>query len=201
MNKMSPFLPAIILIAGLCFSCSAKRTVILVPNPDGQTGKAEISTADGKQLLESPYAMTTYTTGKQSPSVVQTASPEYIESIFAQALAAEPLPSEKFIIYFNTSTNVPTEESLATIAKVIESIKRRNAFSIKISGHADATGSSQVNDRLSNARARAISGILIQKGVAASKIEVSSHGKGNQLIPTADGVAEPRNRRVEVVVR
>jgi outer membrane protein OmpA-like peptidoglycan-associated protein len=201
MNRPSTFLPVIFLIAGLCSSCSAGRTVILVPDHDGQTGKADVITAGGKQTLESPFAMTTYTTGKQAPSAVKTASPEYIKATFAQTLSAEPPPSERFIIYFNSSTNQVNPESQETITKIIETIKRRNAFSIKISGHTDATGSSQVNDRLSNSRARAISEILIHNGVTEKIIEVSSHGKGNQLIPTADGIAEPRNRRVEVVVR
>jgi outer membrane protein OmpA-like peptidoglycan-associated protein len=201
MNRLTSLLPAIILIAGICSSCSARHTVILVPDHQGQTGKAEVSTTGGKQLLDTPYAMTTFTAGKEAPSTVQTASPEFIKSVFAQALAAEPIPSEKFVIYFKSSTIEVTEESQETIVKIIETIQKRNAVSIKISGHADATGSTQANDRISYSRARAISEMLLQKGVAATKIEVSSHGKGNQLIPTADGVSEPRNRRVEVVIR
>jgi outer membrane protein OmpA-like peptidoglycan-associated protein len=43
--------------------------------------------------------------------------------------------------------------------------------------------------------------LLLKNGVDSKIILVSSHGKGNLLVPTPEGVAEARNRRVEVVVR
>ena len=42
---------------------------------------------------------------------------------------------------------------------------------------------------------------LIGRGLDPALIEVDSHGEANPLIPTSDGVADPRNRRVEVFVR
>ena len=43
--------------------------------------------------------------------------------------------------------------------------------------------------------------ILIGLGVGPDIIRIFSHGEGNPLIPTPDDVPEPRNRRVEVLVR
>jgi outer membrane protein OmpA-like peptidoglycan-associated protein len=43
--------------------------------------------------------------------------------------------------------------------------------------------------------------LLIENGVAADKIEMSSHGEENLLIKTRDNVSEPKNRRVEIIVR
>ena len=42
---------------------------------------------------------------------------------------------------------------------------------------------------------------LEKNGINQDYLEVTSHGEGNPLVPTPDGVDEPRNRRVEVVVR
>jgi outer membrane protein OmpA-like peptidoglycan-associated protein len=42
---------------------------------------------------------------------------------------------------------------------------------------------------------------MVARGVDGKIIEVANHGKGNPLIPTPDGVAEPRNRRVEINIR
>jgi len=58
-----------------------------------------------------------------------------------------------------------------------------------------------VNFELGLRRATAIRTRLIEAGVAAAMIEVSSHGEADQLVKTADEVAEPRNRRVEITVR
>jgi outer membrane protein OmpA-like peptidoglycan-associated protein len=41
----------------------------------------------------------------------------------------------------------------------------------------------------------------VRLGVAPGNIEVIARGKREPVVPTADGVAEPRNRRVEVIVR
>jgi outer membrane protein OmpA-like peptidoglycan-associated protein len=50
-------------------------------------------------------------------------------------------------------------------------------------------------------RARAVKTLLEEEGVDFERLETDSHGEGNPLIETADNVAEPRNRRVEVIVR
>ena len=54
---------------------------------------------------------------------------------------------------------------------------------------------------LSLSRALAVKEMLVRQGVASNTIQTTSHGKENPLIATADNVFEPRNRRVEVVVR
>jgi outer membrane protein OmpA-like peptidoglycan-associated protein len=42
---------------------------------------------------------------------------------------------------------------------------------------------------------------LIARGIASESIVAIGRGKRELLVPTADGVAEPRNRRVEILVR
>lgn len=201
MNRLISILPGIVLTFWLCSACSPTHTVILTPDPDGHTGKVEVRTDGGKQLLETPNAMTTIHSAKAPPASVTTASSEFITATFAQVLAVEPAPAVKFTIYFHNKTSDITSDSHATIVKLLDAAKRRKLISIKISGHTDSTGTEQFNEKLSYVRARSISDLLIRHGVNAEIIEVSSHGKGNQLISTADGVAEPRNRRVEVIVR
>ena len=43
--------------------------------------------------------------------------------------------------------------------------------------------------------------LLVDAGLAASTIEVTSHGEGDLLIRTLDETPEPRNRRVEISVK
>ncbi len=203
MNRLISILPGIILFLGLCTACTTKNThtVILAPDPDGHVGKAVVTTAGGKQLLDTANAMTTISEPDEAPARITTASSEYVNAKFAPVLAVEPIPAEKFIIYFKNNTSEMTTESRTSFYKILDAINRRKAISIKISGHADSTGSDKLNNKLSCSRAGSIKDLLVQRGISSENMEVSSHGKVNQLIPTADNVAEPRNRRVEIIVR
>ena len=72
---------------------------------------------------------------------------------------------------------------------------------VVVIGHTDALGSDQVNDALARQRAETVRAELIRRGVAPENIQASGRGKREPLIPTPDGIAEPRNRRVEIFVR
>lgn len=201
MNGLASALAGTAILLLLITGCSPHHTVILISDPDGRVGQAEVVTAGGKQLLEKPREMTTVSGRAAAPAPVSVASPEFIAANFADVLAIMPQQPEKFILFFETGTTALRPESGSTIAAVLEAVQRRGAISISVSGHTDAAGSQQLNEKLASSRAQSISDRLIQQGVAAERIIVSSHGKGNPLVPAADGVAEPRNRRVEVIVR
>jgi outer membrane protein OmpA-like peptidoglycan-associated protein len=55
--------------------------------------------------------------------------------------------------------------------------------------------------KLSSARARAVSNALLSYGFPSDQIEIRYHGSRDPLIPTGDNVREPRNRRVEVIIK
>jgi outer membrane protein OmpA-like peptidoglycan-associated protein len=196
-----PGLLTMMALLALLGGCAARQVVVLMPDRDGHVGKAEVGTEEGKQLLEKPAEMTVVSGRSHVPSPPAPADPRYIAATFGDALAVEPLPSEKFILFFETGKTVLVAESRTAIPTILTAIKRRNAISISISGHTDAVGSVQLNDRLAHERAVAVKDMLLQKGVDPQRLTVSSHGKGNPLVSTPDGVAEPRNRRVEVIVR
>src|SRR6185295_6262470 len=65
-------------------------------------------------------------------------------------------------------------------------------------GNTDTSGSTGYNMALSLRRADAVKRALIQNGVPAAAIETTGRGQANLLVPTAEGVREPQNRRVEL---
>jgi len=201
MRKGSYWMAAASLAIYLFAGCAAKHTVVLVPDPDGHTGKAVVTTEGGSQVLKKSNDLTRVSGSSAPPSPVTTADPGFIASTFADALAIEPLPSEKFTLFFETGKTEVTQESQRTFAAMLETIKRRGAITISVSGHTDASGSAQFNEKLAYDRADLVKDLLLQNGVDPEKVAVSSHGKGNPLVPTPDGVPEPRNRRVEVIIR
>jgi outer membrane protein OmpA-like peptidoglycan-associated protein len=196
-NGLLSLIPALFLLAG----CVAGHTVVLVPDPDGHLGKAEITTTGGSRLLEKSGDMTHVSGPSAQPSPVTAADPKYIASTFADVLAIEPLQPEKFILFFESGKTALTPQSQEAITDIVQAIKRRGAISVAVSGHTDSAGSALLNDRLAHERAELVRELLIRNGTNPDYVTVSSHGQGNPLVPTPDGVAEPRNRRVEVILR
>ena len=193
-------LAAVFLLFSL-MGCGAQRLIILMPDSDGHVGKAEVLTLGGKQLLDKPGDLTHVTTWKAAPSDVVTANPAFIAAIFGEALAVEPAPSWKLALYFETGTAVLTAESLKAIANVAAIVEQRKAINIAISGHTDGVGSDSFNNKLAMERANRVKDLLQKRGITPQLISVSSHGKGAPAVPTPDGIAEPRNRRVEVIIQ
>lgn len=181
--------------------CAARESIVLVPDPAGHVGTAEIRTTAGAQLLQKSGDMTRTKGASAVPTAITTADADFIQTTFGEALALEPPPAQIFTLLFEPNAAVLRAASLGQLDEIATASQRRMAVRVSISGHTDATGSDKLNDELARARAEQVRAQLLQRGVNAALISVSSHGKGNPLIPTPNGVPEPRNRRVVVIVR
>lgn len=77
--------------------------------------------------------------------------------------------------------------------------KAAPALSVIVGGHTDNVGAPEANQKLSEERARAVVAALVQRGIAASRLEARGFG---QTAPIADNRTEDgraKNRRVELV--
>lgn len=121
-----------------------------------------------------------------------------------QALAPPPPPPaaaeekpEPFLVFFDFDRSDITPESAQVIAQAASRAKQEGAVAIQVIGHADRSGPPAYNDRLSLRRANAVKAELEAQGISGSTITVEGRGESDPLVPTADGVREPQNRRVE----
>ena len=57
------------------------------------------------------------------------------------------------------------------------------------------------NNALSQRRAEVVASELVARGISREEIGVTAFGESRPLVATADGVREPQNRRVEIVLR
>jgi outer membrane protein OmpA-like peptidoglycan-associated protein len=87
------------------------------------------------------------------------------------------------------------------VDQILVAIAARPAPELTVAGHTDALGSDQYNDALSLRRAERVRTLLIGRGIAPGSIVAVGRGKREPRVPTPVGVAEPRNRRVEITVR
>jgi OOP family OmpA-OmpF porin len=102
---------------------------------------------------------------------------------------------EKFLVFFDFAKSTLTADARNTIAKAA---KAAGPAKLIVVGHADRAGPEDYNLRLSKRRADAVKGELVRLGVPASQITTEGRGELDPLVPTADGVREPQNRRVEI---
>ena len=91
------------------------------------------------------------------------------------------------------------QESHRTVAKLAKFINsQQDIVDVSIEGHADEVGSAEYNQKLSEARARMMKTLLVQYGVARTRLRVVAFGKTHPKVQTAR--AEAANRRVELFV-
>jgi hypothetical protein len=105
-----------------------------------------------------------------------------------------------FLIFFVTDQATLTPDGARVVAEAAEAYQETGAARIVVTGHSDTTGSAAHNLELSQRRAELVANELIRRGVPATDIATVGRGEEDLLVPTADGVSEPRNRRVEIVV-
>ncbi|NIZ02606.1 OmpA family protein [Thalassospira lucentensis] len=111
----------------------------------------------------------------------------------------EPTESRLFTIFFDFDSVAITPVS----ERVLDAAAEQWAQSmgeINVVGHTDSSGSASYNLKLSERRANAALSELTGRGIKASSVDTDAVGEGDLLIPTPDGVREPRNRRVTISV-
>jgi outer membrane protein OmpA-like peptidoglycan-associated protein len=172
--------------------------VILLPEAGGRATSI-IVTRDGQQVTVSePYAGARDDgSGLRSYST----TPQDVQARFGPALAAQPARAARFTLYFVEGKDRLTDESQRLVDSTLAEIAARPVPDVLVVGHTDAVGSHAANDALALQRAEAIRSELIRRGIAPDNVQAIARGKREPAVPTPDGVAEARNRRVEIVVR
>lgn len=132
---------------------------------------------------------------------VRAFSQDEIQGLFGEALAIAPQGARSYLLYFDLSRSGIQAESEAAINAILADIVAREVPRVAVIGHTDRSGPAAVNVELGLERATFVRDVLVAGGVPADIIDLRSHGEGDPLIPTADGVANAENRRVEVMVR
>jgi OOP family OmpA-OmpF porin len=89
--------------------------------------------------------------------------------------------------------------SFGLVKKVADLIAQNpDILEVSIEGHADARGSDDYNQHLSEERAASTRDLLVHFGVDAPRLHAMGYGKSHLKVATQ--LADPRNRRVEFVV-
>jgi outer membrane protein OmpA-like peptidoglycan-associated protein len=119
----------------------------------------------------------------------------------APVAAVAPAPARTFLVFFDWNRADLTQRARQIIAEAAQARTRQAVTRIEVTGHTDTSGSATYNQGLSVRRANAVAAELVRLGVPSSEIVARGVGQTQLLVQTPDGVREPQNRRVEIVLR
>jgi OmpA-OmpF porin, OOP family len=106
-----------------------------------------------------------------------------------------------FMVFFDWDRSNLSQQALNTIRQAAAAFKSKGNARITATGHTDTSGPEAYNMALSLRRANAVKDALVREGVPAQAITVIGRGEQGLLVQTGDGVREPQNRRVEIVIQ
>jgi len=119
----------------------------------------------------------------------------------APVAAPAPAPSRTYLVFFDWDRADLTARARQIVAEAAQASTRVQVTRIEVNGYTDLSGTAAYNQKLSVRRAQSVQAELIRDGVPANVISIHGYGESNPLVPTAQGVREPQNRRVEIILR
>jgi outer membrane protein OmpA-like peptidoglycan-associated protein len=128
--------------------------------------------------------------------------PAVVEEKQAVYVAPPPPPPaapRNYLVFFDFNKSDLTSDAKRIVDQAATNAQSSHVTQLEVTGHTDTVGSDAYNMRLSRRRAESVSAELQAQGVPSSEIAIFAKGKRDLLVPTADGVREPQNRRVQIV--
>lgn len=191
---------AVLLAGGVLAACQTADRIVLLPDADGRVGQVVVRNDKGERTLAAPYATAEVDAGGGFALRAQDAAA--VRARYGELLSVLPRRPVSFMLNFvSGSATELTAESKVVLDQLKVEVAGRPAPEISVIGHTDTVGSRENNDRLSRQRAEAMLAVLKAANVQAIDLEVAGRGERELIVPTADGVDEVRNRRVEINVR
>jgi OOP family OmpA-OmpF porin len=109
-------------------------------------------------------------------------------------------PTRTYLVFFDWDRADLTDRARQIVAEAAAASTHVPTTRIDVNGYTDLSGSADYNQRLSVRRAESVEAELVRDGVPKTEIVIRGFGETNPLVPTAKGVREPQNRRVEILL-
>jgi outer membrane protein OmpA-like peptidoglycan-associated protein len=149
----------------------------------------------------------TYKFGKPAPQAASAPPPKPAAApapVAAKTVAAAPVAApvqNHFTVNFGLNSASLDGTAKGILAQAASAAKAGGVSRISLTGHADRSGSAAYNMDLSRRRAETVRDYMVAMGgLSAGQFAIYAKGETEPLVATRDGVREPRNRRVEIVM-
>ncbi|MDR3529131.1 MAG: OmpA family protein [Rhodopila sp.] len=121
------------------------------------------------------------------------------------APAAAPIPaspiSRSYLVFFDWDKADLTDRARQIVAEAAANSTKVQYTQLEVNGYTDTSGTAKYNQGLSVRRAQAVAAELVKDGVPKSAITIQGFGETHLLVATGQGVREPQNRRVEIIIK
>jgi outer membrane protein OmpA-like peptidoglycan-associated protein len=187
----------------------AFRVEGFIDNVTQEDGPVRASTRLDYQLLAAPYGAYNTDEVPQKPRqfgvkvTYKFGAPSETEAVAATYTpppVVAPAPTaHSYMVFFDFNKSDLTPQAVTIVNQAAKNAGPAKVTKLEVTGHTDTVGSDAYNMRLSRRRAESVAAQLEKDGIPSSEIEIVAKGKRDLLVPTADGVKEPQNRRVQIV--
>jgi iron complex outermembrane receptor protein len=127
------------------------------------------------------------------------AGPETPPTAYTPPPVQAPAVPKNYLVFFDFNKSDLTPQAVSIVNQAAANAGPAKVTQLTVTGHTDTVGSDAYNMRLSRRRAESVAAQLEKDGIPSSEISIVAKGKRDLLVPTADGVKEPQNRRVQIV--
>jgi len=100
-------------------------------------------------------------------------------------------------VLFELGRSALTRESYKELDRIVEFLVENPSIKIEIGGHTDNVGGTEINQKLSLARAQTVSRYLTKKGVSKNRVMVKGYGSSSPVTTNSTPEGRTLNRRVE----
>ena len=142
-----------------------------------------------------------FTAPKPAPEPVAAPTPAPAPAPTAAPAPAPVQVPRTYLVFFDFDKAEIRPEARRIIETAAANRETADVTRLEVTGHADRSGPDRYNERLSMRRAEAVRAELVRLGVPANEIAIFAKGEREPLVQTPDGVREPQNRRVEIVLK
>jgi outer membrane protein OmpA-like peptidoglycan-associated protein len=189
------------LAAALMLGGCATSSAVLLPGEHGApVGALAVLNADGSDAAVLNEANSA--AALRSRPTVHRLDGSDVPRKYRALVDGLPERPASFTLYFYEGSTRIVPDSESELQRMFAEVARRGAgVDVEVVGHTDTLDDESTNDRLSRARASEILDLLVERGLDRNTSRAVGRGERDLAVQTADNVREPRNRRVEVVVR
>jgi OOP family OmpA-OmpF porin len=159
------------------------------PNPVGMGSVRFSSDYNQSVMLGLRYVLFAPRSGMVNPDLVP-----------VSPAVPQAAPARTYLVFFDWDRADLTARGRQIVAEAASASAHVQTTRIEVNGYTDLSGSADYNKRLSVRRGDSVEAELVRDGVSRDEITVTGYGESNPLVPTAPGVREPQNRRVEIIL-
>lgn len=111
---------------------------------------------------------------------------------------AQSQAPQSLVLYFGSGSAAIRASDAALLDQAARLYRDGHPIVMVLTGATDAVGSPEANLRISQQRTASVLRGLVARGIPAERFQLLAKGESEPAVPSAPGVAEERNRRVEI---